>query len=300
MRIAISGASGLIGSKLTAALSQKGNVIFRLVRNKTDKSPNGVFWDYSTKNIEAERLEALDAVIHLAGKPLDEERWKPKVKEAIYASRVEGTRLISETLARLHSPPPLLISASATDYYEFSTTPVGEDDGKPGRGFVSEMCQAWEGATGAAKKAGIRVVNIRIPSVLAKAGNSLLAALLPLFRIGLGPILGTGRQLMCFVARDDLVRAIEHIMAHEELIGPVNVLTPEPLTNAEFARTLSQVLHKPRFLRLPGPVLRLAMGEVADAILEGDANLRPVKLAASGFVFLYPDLKSALRHELSI
>jgi len=254
----------------------------------------------SAKDIEADRLEALDALVHLAGKPLDDERWTPKVKEAIYASRIEGTRLISETLARLHTPPRLLISASATDYYAFSATPVGEDDGKPGRGFVSEMCQAWERATDAAKKAGIRVVNIRIPSVLAKDGHSVLAALLPLYRMGLGPILGTGRQLMCFVARDDMVGAIEYIMVHEELYGPVNVSAPEPVTNAEFARTLSRVLQKPRFLRVPRPVLRLAMGEVADALLEGDANLRPVKLAASGFSFLFPDLESALRHELAI
>ena len=300
MRIAISGASGLIGSRLTEVLDQRGHSIFRLVRDKTAKSATAIFWDPSTKDIEADRLEALDVVIHLAGKALDEQRWTPKVKEAIYASRIDGTRLISETIARLHTPPGLLISASATDYYAFSATPVGEEDGKPGRGFVSEMCQVWEGATDAAKKAGIRVVNIRIPSVLAKGGHSLLAALLPLYRLGLGPILGTGKQLMCFVARDDMVRAIEFIMAHEQLSGPVNVLTPEPVTNAEFARTLSRVLQKPRFLRLPGPLLRLAMGEVADAIMEGDANLRPVKLAASGFVFLYPDLESALRHELSV
>ena len=130
MKIAISGASGLIGSKLGDVLTQKGNAIFPLVRDKTEKPLTGIFWNPSTKDIQGERLEAMDAVIHLAGKPLDEERWTPKVKEAIYASRIEGTRLISETLARLHSPPRLLISASATDYYAFSPTPVGEDDGE--------------------------------------------------------------------------------------------------------------------------------------------------------------------------
>ncbi len=300
MRVAISGASGLIGSKLAEVLTERGDTVWRLVRRKMESSPSTVFWDPSTKEIERDRLEALDAVIHLAGKPLDEERWTPKVKAAIVASRIEGTKFLSETLARLHAPPHVFITASATDYYAFSESPVGEDDGRPGRGFVSEMCQAWESATRAAEAAGIRVVHIRIPSVLAKEGHSVLAAFLPLFRKGLGPVLGTGKQLMCFVDRDDLVRAIEHIMAHEELCGPVNVMAPQPVTNSEFATTLSRVLHKPRFLRVPAPVLHLFMGEMADAVLEGDANLRPAKLAASGFKFLYPDLESAFRHELSI
>jgi uncharacterized protein len=300
MRVAISGASGLIGSRLTQSLTRQGHLILRLVRNRAQRSIDTVLWNPLTKEIQADQLEGLDVLIHLAGKPLDGERWTPQVKEAIVASRVEGTRLLSETITRLKNPPRVFISASATDYYAFASEPIGEDDGKPGSGFVSEMCQAWERATEPAKCASSRLVQIRIPSVLAKDGHSILAAFLPLFRIGLGPILGSGRQLMCFIARDDLVRAVEHITTHEELCGPVNLVTPHPITNADFARALSRILHRPRFLRVPRPVLRIVMGDVADAILEGDANLRPKKLLASGFEFLYPDIETALRHELSV
>ncbi|HYL11622.1 MAG TPA: TIGR01777 family oxidoreductase [Terriglobales bacterium] len=300
MIIAISGASGLIGSKLVESLNQKGDTVVRLVRDRTNKSTDRIFWNPSTKEIEADRLEGTDVVIHLAGKPLDEERWTTRVKAEIYASRIGGTKFISETMSRLRIPPRLLISASATDYYAFSAEPVGEEDGRPGRGFVSEMCQDWERATDPAQKAGIRTVHIRIPSVLSKDGHSILAGLLPLFRKGLGPVIGTGKQLMCFIARDDMVRAIQHIIEHDELCGPVNVLAPQPVTNADFASILSRVVHRPRFLRVPGPILRLVMGEVAEALLEGDASLRPRKLVASGFEFRWPDLESALRHELSI
>ena len=300
MRLAISGASGLIGSKLVESLNQKGDTVVRLVRSRANGSPDQIFWNPSTKEIEAERLEGMEVFIHLAGKPLDEQRWTSQVKQEIYASRIEGTKFISETIGHLGVPPRLFISASATDYYAFSADPIGEEDGRPGQGFVSEMCQDWEHATDAAQKAGIRTVHIRIAAVLARVGHGILTELLPLFRKGLGPILGTGKQLMCFIARDDMVRAIQHIIDHNELCGPVNMSAPQPVSNAEFARILSHVVRRPRFLRVPGSILRLAMGEVADALLEGDANLRPKKLLASGFEFHWPDLESALRHELSI
>jgi uncharacterized protein (TIGR01777 family) len=299
-RIAVSGASGLIGSKLVPFLVERGAHVVPLVRRRPADLPDGILWDPVTGEIEAAKLEGVDVVIHLAGKPLDEQRWTPAVKDAVYASRIDGTRVIARTLARLEAPPRLLVTASATDYYAPASTPTAEADGQLGNGFVSRMCQDWEAAASPAREAGIRVVNIRIPSVLAAEGHSILAAFLPLFRLGLGPTLGTGKQLMCFIARDDMVRAIEHIIEHEELTGPVNVLTPAPVTNAEFARTLARLLGRPRFLRVPGWLLRLAMGEVADAILEGDADLRPAKLTATGFQFLYPDITSALTHELGV
>jgi uncharacterized protein (TIGR01777 family) len=299
-RIAVSGASGLIGSRLVPFLVERGAHVVPLVRRRSPDRPDGIVWDPATGEIEAAKLEGVDVVIHLAGKPLDEQRWTPAVKDAVYASRIGGTDLIARTLAHLRTPPRLLITASATDYYEASPSPTGEDDGRPGIGFVSRMCQDWEAAASPAREAGIRVVHIRIPSVLAAAGHSILAAFLPLFRLGLGPTLGSGKQLMCFIARDDMVRAIAHINEHDELTGPVNVLTPAPVTNTEFARVLARLLGRPRFLRVPGWLLRLAMGEVADAILEGDANLRPEKLTTTGFQFLYPDITSALTHELSL
>lgn len=299
-RIVVSGASGLIGSKLVTTFEERGWSVHRLVRSRPPDGSHDIFWDYTTGEIDAGRLEGMDAVVHLAGKPLDEERWTSEIKAAVYASRIEGTNLVSTTLARLSSPPRVLISASATDYYADSETPIDETSGRPGEGFVSEMCRDWEAATEPARQAGIRVVNIRIPSVLAAGGHSILAAFLPLFRLGIGPILGDGAQLMCFISRDDLIRAIEHIIAHEEITGPVNVLAPEPVSNRDFAMTLGRILRRPVFVRIPAWLLRLAMGEVAEAILAGDTLLRPGKLLASGFRFDHADLDGALRHELSL
>jgi uncharacterized protein (TIGR01777 family) len=158
---------------------------------------------------------------------------------------------------------------------------------------------AVSGATEPARLAGIRVVSIRIPSVLASRGHSVLAAFLPLFRAGLGFTLGSGKQSMCFIARDDMVRAIQHITLCDEITGPVNVLAPEPVSNREFARTLGRILHRPVLLKVPAFVLRWAMGEVAEAIVAGDSRLKPDKLLASGFRFDFPDIASAIRHEIA-
>ena len=296
-KIAISGASGLVGSKLTTWLQQQGDTVYRLARRRVPGSST-IYWNHETGEIEAGRLEGMDIVVHLAGKPLDGQRWTPAVKRAVYASRIEGTTLIAETLSHLKTPPRLLISASATDCYAESETPIGEAQGQPGKGFVAEMCRDWEAATAPAAQSGIRVVLIRIPSVLASKGHSMLAAFLPLFKRGLGPVLGSGKQLMCFVALDDMIRAIEHIMTCDQIVGPVNVLAPEPVTNKEFARVLGRILHRPVLLRIPGFILRLAMGEIAEAIVAGDSPLKPEKLQATGFHFDFPDIESAIRHEL--
>lgn len=297
-RFAISGASGLIGSRLVASLREQGDTVRRLVRRRPAEGSTDIYWNHETGEINAARLEGLDVVIHLAGKPLDGERWTPAIKEAIYSSRVKGTALISEALARTKTPPRVLISASATDYYAESDVPIGEANGRPGRGYVPEMCRDWEAATAPARQAGIRVVLIRIPSVLASRGHSLLAAMLPMFRLGLGFVLGSGKQRMCFIALDDMIRAIQHLTVCEQIEGPVNVLAPEPVTNREFARALGKILHRPVLLRVPAFLLRWAMGEVAEAILAGDSWLKPEKLLASGFRFDFPDIAGAVRHEL--
>ncbi len=285
---------------MTAWLQQQGDTVYRLVRRKSSESPFGIYWNLETGEIDTGRLEGMDVVVHLAGKALDEQRWTPAVKQAIYSSRIKGTVLISDTLAHLKTPPRLLISASATDYYAEGETPIGEAQGQPGKGFVAEMCRDWEAATAPAAQSGIRVVLIRIPSVLASNGHSILAAFLPLFKRGLGLVLGSGKQLMCFIARDDMIRAIEHIMTCDQIVGPVNVLAPEPVTNEEFAKVLGNILHRPVLLRIPAFILRLAMGEIAEAIVAGDSRLKPEKLQATGFHFDFPDIESAMRHELSV
>jgi uncharacterized protein (TIGR01777 family) len=297
-KIAVSGASGLIGSKLTTWLQQQGDTVYPLVRQKVSGS-SAIYWDPETGEIQAERLEDMEVVVHLAGKALDEQRWTPAVKQAVYSSRIKGTALISDTLAHLKRPPRLLISASATDYYADSETPIGEAEGQLGKGYMAEMCRDWEAATAPAAQSGIPVVLVRIPSVLASSGHSILAAFLPLFKRGVGPVLGSGKQLMCFISLGDMIRAIEHIMNRDQIVGPVNVLAPEPVTNEEFARVLGKILHRPVFLRIPAFILRLAIGEIAEAIVAGDSRLKPEKLQATGFHFNFPDIESAIRHELS-
>ena len=299
MRIAVSGASGLIGSRLVGAFDAEGDEVLKLVR-RAPAAGDEVFWDPRAGEIDGERLEGLDVVVHLAGKPLDGQRWNPEVKREIWASRVDGTRLLSTTLAALAEPPRLLVSASATDYYASVGTPIGETDGRPGTGFVSEMCQAWENATEPARSAGVRVVTIRIPSVLAGHGHAIDAALLPLCKRGLGPVFGSGRQLVCYISCDDLVRAVRHIIATEDMSGPVNVVAPAPVTFKTLVRTLSRLCGRRTYLRVPGFGLRLLMGEVAGEFLEGDADLRPERLEASGFRWLYADIEGALRHELEV
>ena len=279
-------------------LQEKGDTVYPLVRQKVLDS-SAIYWHPETGDIDAARLEGMDVVVHLAGKALDGQRWTSAVKQAIYSSRIKGTALISDTLAHLKAPPRLLISASATDYYAESEAPIAETEGQLGKGYMAEMCRDWEAATASAAQSGIRVVLIRIPSVLASSGHSILAAFLPLFKCGLGPVLGSGKQLMCFIALDDMIRAIEHIMNCDQIVGPVNVLAPEPVTNEEFARALGKILHRPVLLRIPAFILRLAMGEIAEAIVAGDSRLKPEKLQATGFHFNYPDIESAIRYELS-
>ena len=292
MKIAITGASGLIGSALRPCLQGGGHDVVALSR-----SGSGSSWDPSTGKVTAGALDGVDAVVHLAGENIAGGRWNAARKRRIRDSRVEPTRRFSETLAGLAEAPKVLIAASAIGYYGDRGDAVLDETASAGSGFLPDVCQAWEAATQPARDAGIRVVNLRIGIVLTPAGGALGQMLLP-FRMGVGGVIGPGAQYMSWVALDDLLRVALFALAHPGVSGPVNVVAPEPVTNREFTKTLGRVLGRPTIVPMPAFAARLAFGEMADALLLGGARVHPVVLQDAGFSFGYSTLDAALRHVL--
>lgn len=258
-----------------------------------------VVWNPAAGEIDAAGLEAFDAVIHLAGAPLLG-WWTQARKEQIVRSRVVGTRLLSETLARLERPPRVLLSASAVGYYgNRRPLDVVDEGSTPGTGFLAETVRAWEGATEPARSAGVRVVTMRFGVVLSPMGG-MLRAVLPLFRVGLGGRLGSGRQIMSWIAGSEVPLIVQHLLEQEKLAGPVNVVSPSPVSNAEFTAVLARILQRPAFLSVPAGILRRVGGELAREMLLSGAHVRPRRLEDSGYRFRYPELEGALRHELGL
>lgn len=293
LRVAITGASGFLGSGLAAFLQTGGHEVIRLERRRDG---DGVFWDPMGGEIDAASLEGLDAVIHLAGENLAGGRWTPAFKARILESRVRGTDLLARTMARLGRPPKTWLSASAIGIYGSGEAPATEERG-PGTGFLADVCQAWEAATGPAEEAGVRVTHLRLGVVLGAQGGALRQAL-PAFRLGLGGAFGSGRQGWSWISRDDALGAIHFLLYRDDLGGPVNLVAPNPVSNLEFARTLARVLGRPALLRLEAWQLRLALGEMADEVLLASQWVLPSRLQSAGFNFYYPDLEGALRSEL--
>jgi uncharacterized protein (TIGR01777 family) len=294
LRVAVSGASGLVGSAIAAFLESGGHEVHRLVRRNPDPVRREIAWNPQASRIDGAALEGLDGIIHLAGENIAAGRWNPVRKEAVFKSRVEGTRLLCEALAKLDQRPRFLICASAIGYYgPRQNEALTEADG-PGQGFLSEVSRAWEAAADAARDAGIRVVNLRIGVVLSPQGGALAKMLTP-FRFGLGGRMGTGRQFVSWIALDDLTGAIHHLMFEESMEGPVNATAPEPVPQAELARTLGKVLKRPTLSPLPEGVVRMVFGEMGQALLLEGARVMPSRLIEGGFEFIYPNLEETLR-----
>lgn len=290
MRIAISGSSGLVGSTLLPALREAGHSVTRLVRQSP--RPDDVLWDPSAGTIDVDKLEGVEAVIHLAGENIAGGRWTAARKARILESRVQGTRLLSESLARLQRPPHVLVSASAIGYYGDRADEELTEASPPGKGFLPEVCQAWEDATRPAAEGKIRVVNLRIGIVLSSRGGALAKMLLP-FRLGVGGRVGSGNQYWSWITLAELVRVMQFAIDENQLRGPVNAVAGT-CTNREFTRALGKVLHRPTFLPMPAFAARLALGEMADALLLASARVLPEKLRQSGYSFQHPDLDAAL------
>lgn len=301
MRIAITGSSGLIGSALMARFEQDGHAITRVVRGAGLRDPRHrtVVWNPATGAIDRAGLEAHDAVVHLAGEDIAAGRWTQARKQVIRESRIRGTLLLCETLAGLAHKPHVLITASGVGYYGTHEPDQRVNETSPrGAGFLADLVRDWEQATTPAKAAGIRVVHTRFGIVLSPRGGA-LAKMLPVFRMGLGGKVGSGRQAMSWIALDDVPSVMLHIIEHDSLSGPVNVVSPHAVTNAEFTRILGQVLGRPAILPLPAFVARLLFGEMADALLLGDARVIPQQLEDTGYRFVYPRLEQALQHLLN-
>ncbi len=297
MNVLISGASGLVGSELVTFLTQKGHYIRKLVRKEAKPDANEIKWDPASSEIEQTALEGLDAVVHLAGENIAGGRWTSARKALIRDSRVQGTRLLSETLAKLKAPPKVLVSASAIGFYGDRGDDILDEESEAGSNFLAEVCQEWEEACEAAREKNIRVVNLRIGVVLSAAGGALTKMLLP-FKMGVGGVVGGGSQYMSWIAIDDLVGAIHHALVTESLNGPVNVVAPNPATNREFTKTLGRVLKRPAIFPLPAFAARLAFGEMADELLLASSRVEPAKLNSSDFQFQFTQLEGALRHVL--
>ena len=293
-RIAMAGASGLIGRLLGEALTSDGHQVVRLVRHAPGESE--IQWDPARGQLERTALAGIEAFIHLSGESVAGVRWTPARKEAIVASRLTTTRLVAETLARLE-PRPALLCASAIGFYGDRGNEWLEETSPAGQGFLADVCVQWERACDPAREAGARVVNLRFGIVLARHGGA-LAPLALQHRLGLGGRIGSGRQYVSWIASADLVGAVRQALATPALVGPLNVVAPEPVTNAELSATLARVLHRPALLPVPAFALRLALGEAADDMLLASQRVRPAKLLASGYRFGYPGLEGALRSVL--
>jgi hypothetical protein len=294
MHILISGASGLIGRELTRSLPQQGHQVSTLRRGAGQSAP---FWDIDREIIELGQ-QHFDAVINLAGENIAVGRWTAARKERIMRSRVDSTRLLTSFFAAAAHKPRVIISASAVGIYGDRGDELLTESSSSGAGFLAKVGQAWEEAAADAAAAGIRVVNARFGIVLSREGGA-LARMLPPFRLGLGGILGSGRQWMSWISIHELPGIIEHLLHHEELSGPVNLTVPHPVTNRQFTKLLSRVLRRPAFVPVPSLLLKFFFGEMAAELLLASARVQPDRLLESGYVFRTPELETALRNILS-
>lgn len=291
-RILITGSSGLIGSRLIAFLCGAGHQVTRLVRRRPLQNGE-IFWNPHTGEVPLDPFEGFDAVIHLAGKNIAGGRWNSKFKEELFISRCRDTWLLSHVLMRLKKPPKCFICASAVGIYGNRGEEPLTEESSPGTGFLADLCQKWEEAARAIEQKGVRVVHTRFGMVLSDEGG-MLQKLLPVFKLGLGAILGNGQQILSWVALDDVIYAIYHALMVEQISGPLNVTSPHPVTQEVFSKKLANALHRPCFLRLPAPLLKALFGEMADEMLLCSAKALPKKLLQSGFRFQYPLLEFML------
>jgi uncharacterized protein (TIGR01777 family) len=294
LRIAVSGATGLVGSHLCASLAAAGHRVDRLVRRAPAPDTTDIAWDPAKGSIDADALDGTDAVVHLAGESIADGRWTAEKKRRIRDSRVQGTTLLCRTLAALANKPRVLVAASAVGYYGDRGDELVTEASPAGRGFLPEVCRDWEAACQPARDAGIRVVNVRLGVVLTPKGGALAKMLGP-FKAGLGGRVGAGRQYMSWIALDDLIGAIHFVLAADRIAGPVNATAPNPVTNAEFARTLGRVLRRPAVIPAPAAMIKLAFGEMGRALLLEGARVLPHVLQQAGFEFHHPQLEPALR-----
>lgn len=295
-RVAVSGASGLIGSALTRSLSEDGHEVVRLVR-RAPRAKDEVRWDPKEGYVDAAGLAGCDAVVNLAGAGIGDRRWNDAYKRELRDSRVLGTRTLAAAVAAMDEPPRVFLNGSAIGYYGDTGQRAVDETAPPGEGFLPSMCVAWEQAAAAAQEAGVRTVFTRTGLVVARGGGA-WGRMFPLFKAGLGGRLGNGRQYWSFIALYDEVAALRHLLARDDLSGPFNLTAPEPVTNREVTATMGRVLHRPTVFTAPAPALRVALGEMAGDVL-GSQRVLPTRLTESGFAFTHPGIEDAVRAALA-
>ena len=296
MKIAISGASGLLGTEFSEYLRKKGHKVLRLVRRKPGSSDE-IEWNPISGKIDKEKLENINAIVNFSGENIGLGRWTKNRKKVLFESRIDSTRLLADTVAQLKNPPQTFLSSSAIGIYGDCGSTLLNEGTQPGKGFLSELCVKWEKATDSAMKAGIRVIQMRIGVVLSSKGGA-LKKMLPAFYMGVGGKLGSGTQYFSWILIDDFVRAVYHLLISDNIQTPVNINSHEVVTNYEFTKTLGKVINRPTFLPLPGFVLKILFGQVAEELLLSSSNAVPQILIGSGFEFKYPRLEDALRFTL--
>lgn len=297
MKVFVTGSTGMVGTDLCARLESDGHEVGRLVR-RTAKNSNEAQWSVVDGTIEAEKLEGCDAIIHLAGENIAGSRWNDAFKAKIRDSRVDGTRLLAEAVAGLKSPPKVVVCASAIGYYGDRGDDKMLEDSSAGDDFLAGVCKEWEQAADPLRDKGIRTVHLRIGVILSSKGGALAKMLFP-FKMGGGGVIGNGKQFWSWVSLDDVVGGLIHCMNHEELSGPVNGTAPEPATNREFTKTLGKVLSRPTFLPMPAFAVKLAFGEMGQALMLASTRVIPEKLVDSGYKFQYPSLAGAFKRAIN-
>ncbi|MEU8649002.1 TIGR01777 family oxidoreductase [Streptomyces sp. NPDC048737] len=291
-RIAVAGASGLIGSALVRSLTADGHEVVRLVRH-APRGADEVRWDPERGQVDAAGLTGCTAVVNLAGAGVGDHRWTDEYKRRIHDSRVHGTTALAEAVASLDERPRVFVNGSAMGYYGETGDRVVDESAPAGRGFLPELCVKWEAAAQPARAAGVRTVFPRTGLVVSRDGGA-WGRLFPLFQAGLGGRMGHGRQYWSYIALHDEVAAIRHLLDRDDLSGPFNLTAPEPLTNREVTAAMGRVLRRPTLFSVPAPVLRGVLGEMAGDVL-GSARVVPKRLLESGFTFAFPGIEDALR-----
>lgn len=293
MRILVSGATGLVGAALTQRLAADGHEALPLQRGVP--GDGRITWDPASGRIDGEKLNGFDAVVHLAGESIAGGRWTEAKRNRIRDSRVEGTRLLASTLATLSAPPKIFVSASAIGYYGNRPGSTLNEDDAGGRGFLADVCCQWEQAVQPAIEASIRTALMRFGVILSRRGGA-LEKMLPPFRMGLGGVIGSGKQVWSWIDLDDAVGALLHTLSQSSLTGPVNTVAPEPVTNHAFTKALGRVVRRPTLFSMPAFVARVVMGPMVDELLLAHQDVQPSRLLASGYQFQYPDIEASLRH----
>ena len=297
MRIAVTGSSGLIGTALVASLRADGHQVIRLVRD-APVGDDTVAWDprAASGGLDPRSLDGVTALVHLAGAGVADQRWTESYRAQIRDSRIQGTTALVSALKAMATPPAVLLSGSAIGWYgDTGGREVTESD-PAGSGFLAEVVRDWEAAAGDAARAGIRVVTLRSGVVLSPKGG-MLGRLLPLFRLGAGGRIGTGRQMMSWIGLSEWVAAARFLLGRDDISGPVNLTTPSPVSNAEFTSALAAAVHRPAVLLVPVPALKLAIGGVSSDILSS-ARVLPRRLLDEGYRFRHPAIAGALAAEL--